>query len=302
MKSTKQNIITIIGAGQLGKALGNLIDNKQNIINYLDKNPSKYLLSESFIGKSTDKIISETDLLFLCIPSSQVRSVISEFKSFKKGAIVVCLSKGIEVETSKTMDIVLREVLPEEVKFALLYGPMLAKELSEGLPGFGFVATDKLETFEYVSSLFQKSPLHLEYSSNVPATAIAGALKNVYSLAMGIVEGLGGSKNVQGYVASLAIQEMKKIIGMRNEVTKEVESLLISDFIATAFSPHSRNHYVGLSLIKENKKHESEGSKAIAPLIRIIGDMANQLLLFSALKEIFVNNYDPKLFFKSLKI
>ena len=176
--------IAIIGAGDIGSAIGEVLEKNKNLeVSYWDKNRSK-------LKKETElsDIVSGADFLFLCVPSWAQRECLKNTKGIlKNSAVVVSLAKGIE-SSGRTMDKVLKEELEDKNNFAILAGPMIAEEIKKGMPTFGVLASSEKDVFEAVSKLFENSNIKLEYNSDVFGVALCGVLKNIYSLAIGIME------------------------------------------------------------------------------------------------------------------
>lgn len=299
-KNSTKKRITIIGAGKIGSAIGNLIKHDKTLINVWDRNPEKILLSLPLQERTLSVFVAVSDFIFLCVPSAAIRQVLKGIHLFKKNAIIVCLSKGIEADTNKTMDYLLEEILPQNQPYALLYGPMLAEELKNGQYGFGILAAKKHKTFGEVHVLFENTKLILNYSSDVHSTALAGVLKNVYSVALGIVEGLKLGDNTKGWLVAAAFQEMQRIIeqlGGDKEIVVQLSCL--GDFIATGFSQYSRNRQVGYELVKRNRQLKSEGINAIDSLLVLLKEKGKDFLILQATSKI-IKNEDAQAVFNDL--
>jgi len=292
--------IAIIGAGEIGKALGGVFEKNTDLVEYWDKDVSKMPAE-----KELSEVVSDADFLFLCIPSWAVREALAAAsESLKKEAIVVCLSKGIEKATKKTMEEVLKEFSCTDshtgetcvFKFALLGGPMIAEEIAAGNFSAGVVASESEEVFEKIKPLFEGSNTKLEYSSDVYGVALCGVLKNIYTLLLGMVDGLGSTDNRKGYIAAKAVGEMSEIIeilGGKKETAFSVAGL--GDLIATGFSECSHNFCTGCKIAKGEKDATSEGTNSLSVVLGILGDRANEFPILVALDKTVNKKEDPKL-------
>lgn len=112
-------------------------------------------------------------------------------------------------------------------------------------------------------------------SDNPHSVAMAGVLKNIYSLAVC----QGKSNNQKGYLISQAIKEIL-IIGERLNLDKDI--LLgpagLGDLVATCFSPYSRNRKVA-----EGKKQISEGRESLPQLVKLLNNNLQDLSLLNNL-------------------
>ncbi len=307
--------IAIIGYGELGIAIYRLLRNKPGlIIDVWDKRDN-----ESKLGG----IVSSVEVVFVCVPSWCAREALENIKKYlSKKTLVVCLSKGIEPadasavaktmadkkavagkgKTLKTMDLVLEEILGSKQPFAILSGPMLAEELASNKKGFAVFASKRSKYFDAVSAVFSNTGLRIKYLRDLRGVALCGVLKNIYSLGLGICDGLNLGSNTKGELALEAIKEMIEIVkylgGKRESVLSEAGA---ADLIATAFSNFSRNREVGETLAKTGTCClESEGYKSINSLINLLGKKYLEYPLLTAIKRIVLDNKKPAESFSDL--
>lgn len=280
--------IAIIGYGELGRALHSSLRNKKDlIIDVWDKKDG----DGKFGG-----IISSADVVFICVPSWCARSAMEDIKKYlPKRSLVVCLSKGIEEETSKTADMILKEVFSWNQPLGILSGPMLAEELASNKKGFAIFASKNSKNLSIISDIFEKTNLKIKYSKDLRGVALCGVLKNIYSLGLGICDGLNLGSNTKGELTLEAIKEMIEIVeylgGKKNSVLSEAG---IGDLIATAFSNFSRNREVGETLAKTGICClESEGYKSIYSLMGLLGKKHSEYPFLMAIRSIVLDNKKP---------
>lgn len=292
--------ISIIGAGEIGQAIAHVLSAKPNyVISLWDKDPAKVPDQKDLV-----EIIPPSDFIFLCIPSWVIQAgVESILPHLKPNTIVISLAKGIEREKGRTMDELLTETLPTNQPFALLAGPMLAEELKADKIGLGMVATAEASISRAIIDLFSNTNLKLEPTDDVHGTALASVLKNVYSLALGIADGLEWNDNLKGW---LAAQSFKEMLAIGQTLGAQKETLLgsagMGDFIATGFSKYSLNREVGNELVKSGQaSHLSEGLASLPNLLN--GKLKNineDWIVFNGLKAILLDHAEAKNIFESL--
>ena len=74
-------------------------------------------------------------------------------------------------------------------------------------------------------------------------------LKNVYSIASGIVHGLKAGDNFQAMLVSNAIREMERWIDTIEPRPRQIcDSVYLGDLLVTSYSRFSRNHNFGSML------------------------------------------------------
>lgn len=287
--------IAIIGYGELGRAVHKILEKKKDLsIGIWDKKDRENKLSG---------IISSAEVIFVCVPSWCVREALENIKKYlSEKTLVVCLSKGIEERTLKTVDLVLGEVLGLKQPLAILSGPMLAEELMSGKNGFAALASKNKKDFSVISDIFSGTNLKTEYSKDMKGVALCGVLKNIYALGLGICDGLNLGSNAKGKLAGEAVKEMAEIVkylgGKKESVLSEAG---LSDLIATAFSSFSRNREVGEELAKTGVCClESEGFKSVNSMAKLLGKKAGKLPFFNTLKLIILENQKPKDVFKNI--
>lgn len=286
--------VVILGSGRIGSALAELIKSKASV-EIWDVDASKTPDRKPF-----EKIIPKADAVILGIPSQAIRHACADMQPLlKPDCLLVSLSKGVEADSLKTMDEVLADALPHQ-PFALLSGPMLAEELVKRMGGAAVVATKEASDFEMLDRLFEDEALHLEHSTDIHGVALAGVLKNVFAIGLGVAEGIGWGENMKGWLTAESAREMQTIIRMLggNPATMLTQAGL-GDMVATGFSPHSSNHRYGKALAETGVcTHESEGCLSLPSLAKLLEGKTETLPIYEALEAIVVYNKDASETFK----
>ena len=138
--------IGIIGGGAWGSALARLLSNNQVMIFARDEkvvksinehrfNPNlKYATFNGNVNATIDmNEISNSDYLFLALPSQSVREVLKKFKPKNVNQEIIIASKGIEINSTLLLSEVLDE-LKIFKKISILSGPCFSDEVSQNLP------------------------------------------------------------------------------------------------------------------------------------------------------------------------
>ncbi|MBU2101371.1 NAD(P)-binding domain-containing protein [Patescibacteria group bacterium] len=260
--------ILIIGAGEMGKALSSVLKQKKGVeIKFWDKNPR---LSSS---KDIDELVKGAQYIFLCVPSPAIMQVTYDIKPYlKRDVLVVSLTKGIEKETNKFSSEILRKRFGKN-RIAIMAGPMLAEEINKGLSTKVTTGSTK-NNFEKLEALLNGTNLHVEHSPDIKGVSIAGVLKNIYALGLGIIDGLGLGSNAKGVFMNVAVLEMEAILkrlGGKSDTALMLAG--IGDLEATGNSPFSTNFIVGQKIASGGRgKLISEGSVSIEPLSKRLGN------------------------------
>jgi glycerol-3-phosphate dehydrogenase (NAD(P)+) len=297
--------IVIVGNGQIGGAISFLLKsnpaNSIYLLEIFDKEDSK---NES--RKSLQECVSEADFLFLGIPSWILEEILSEISLYlPKKTKLIALAKGISVKTKRTSDEMIEKICRKQ-KYALLSGPMFAKEITEGKMSYGVLATKKKRTFKEIRELFENTKLKLEYEKKVSTVAQVAVLKNIYTLILGIIESSGEKNNTKGYLSAKAIKEMEKILKILRLDKKIIFGTAgLGDFIATSSSEYSQNMIVAKKIFEKGiSLQKSEGLVSLSVLFEKLGARSKDLPLLSLLGRIVLDQKDAKneiaKFFKNL--
>lgn len=255
--------ILILGRGEIGSAIGKVLAGKGFQICFWDKNPEK-----ATQNMTLEQMVETSRFVFLCVPSWSMRDALEAIKDFlDPETILISLAKGME-KNGKTMDAVIKELVSN--KFILMSGPMLAEEISQGLPGFAVLAASSAACAAGAKELFNGTNIQTEISSEVRSTAFAGVLKNIYALVLGIVSGLGYGDNVRGFLIPKILEEWNELADLL-ELNKTVLAGVAGqgDFVATSISKYSKNRELGQELAKGNA--ESLQSEGLASLPGLTG-------------------------------
>jgi len=216
--------------------------------------------------------------------------------------LVISLAKGIEVKEAKTMDELLPIVLPAGQPFALLGGAMLSEELNQGRVGFGVLGARTKNFFKPIEEIFKQTNLRLFFTDDIRSIALAGVLKNIYALGLGMADGLELGGNAKGWLTSKSIQEMLeigKILGGRSSILLGPAG--VGDFVATGFSLYSKNREVGKEIVRTGKIIEkSEGSVSLKPLVERLGRKVAEFDLLNSFKQIVINGKNCRDVFERL--
>ncbi|MBI5220589.1 MAG: NAD(P)-binding domain-containing protein [Candidatus Liptonbacteria bacterium] len=278
--------IVILGAGDIGRALAVVLEQAGHGVLLWDKDPQKVPNQKPLSG-----LVPQAEVIFICVPSWALREVLIEISPFLPYATtVVSLTKGIEVKSQKLADEVMCELLSRNRPFAVLGGPLLAEEIVQGLQSVGVVASNNRAVYDRLAAVSQGTQLMLEYSSHVHQIALAGVLKNIYSLMIGVADGLAYGSNTKGWLVAQATHEMTEIFAFfRYPPAVILSTAGLGDLIATAFSPYSRNRKAGNELARTGTIFTtSEGIVSLPPMLNLLGEGARRLPLLQTLRRIVI--------------
>ncbi|NHA68164.1 NAD(P)H-dependent glycerol-3-phosphate dehydrogenase [Phycicoccus flavus] len=191
------------------------------------------------------------DVVVLAVPSQTLRDNLAAWGGvLPREAAVVSLMKGVELGTTKRMSEVVAEaggVDPERV--VVVSGPNLAREIAAKQPAASVVASRDERMAERVAAACAAPYFRPYTTDDVVGIEIAGAVKNVIALAVGVAEGLGMGDNSKASIITRGLAETTRLgtaVGGRAVTFAGLAG--VGDLIATCMSPLSRNHSFGVRL------------------------------------------------------
>ena len=260
--------ISMIGAGSWGTALAILLAEKgykvslwarrkelADEINKKGEN-SQYLknikIPTNIIATHSMKdAVENSDMVVFAVPSEFLRHTAKSSASFiKNNMIVVHVVKGIEENSGKLMSEVLEEELKKE-DIAVLSGPNHAGEVANKLPTATVIASKSKNITELVAEVFYMPYFKTYPHDDVAGVEICGAVKNIVAIAIGVCDGLKLGDNAKASILTLGLSEMGIIarkFGAKRETCYGLAG--VGDLVATCYSHHSRNRFVGEELAK----------------------------------------------------
>lgn len=296
--------VTIIGAGEIGRAIGKILALAGHKIVYWDKNESLIFdMGEKCL--SLPEALGQAEVVFFCVPSWSLGEALAfAAPYFKKGTVAVSVTKGISENNKMLVDEVLKKALPTGVLAVILSGAMIAEEIVAGSEGVAVAASSNTKAAKQVAALFADSLIRVRPIGDARGAAAAGVLKNIYALALGVADGLGWGRNEQGFLMAEAIQEMSKlIVWLGGKKTTLFESAILADFFATATSKDSANRQAGVELAKHGSTlTKSESVASLPALVKIVGkDKVKKLPVLFTLGRIVLGKIEAERAFADLK-
>ncbi|ORB28931.1 NAD(P)H-dependent glycerol-3-phosphate dehydrogenase [Mycolicibacterium parafortuitum] len=216
---------------------------------------SKYLGDEVELAHSLKATTDFTeaaecaDVIVMGVPSHGFRGVLTELANHLRPWVpVVSLVKGLEQGTNYRMSEIVDEVLPGHPA-GILAGPNIAREVADGYAAAAVLAMPDQHLAANLGNLFRTKRFRTYTTDDVTGVEIAGALKNVYAIAVGMGYSLGIGENTRAMVMARAVNEMSKMgVAMGGHRDTFAGLAGMGDLIVTCTSQRSRNRHVGEQL------------------------------------------------------
>ena len=266
--------VTVFGAGAWGTTLAQVLSDAGNdvllwarsaeVVAEINNQHSneKYLqgitLPNSLTATSDIKAaFDHSEIYVLAIPTQQLRSMLEEWKPFiNQNAIVVSTLKGIELNSDLRVSEVVAEIWGD-IKFALITGPNLADELSMRQLAGAVVASNNLATAVDIQKVFTTDYYRVYTSTDVMGCELAGAIKSVIALSVGMAIGMGFGENTQSMLITRGLNEISRMCAAHGSDPLTAASLAgMGDLVASCGSPLSRNRTFG-EVLGETQSMES---------------------------------------------
>ena len=253
----------MFGAGAWGSTLAQVLcdagnevmlwGRKEDVVNEINTKHtnSKYigqniLPSELRATTDLDEAFAFSKNYVLAIPSKQLRATLQLWKPhFTNDCLIISTLKGIEITSQMRMTEVMEDVIGKH-RIALITGPNLADELILRQPAGAVAAATNQATSEEVRELF-RTPYYRVYTSvDLLGCELAGAIKNVIALAVGISIGMGFGENTQAMLITRGLNEVARLCAAHGADPLSAAGLAgMGDLVATCGSPLSRNRTFG---------------------------------------------------------
>lgn len=195
--------------------------------------------------------LPEADLVLIATPSFAVRQTAARLAGkISREIPVVCVAKGLEEGSYKTLSQVIGEELPEN-PVVILSGPSHAEEVARGGATTVVAASRSRLAAEKVQDIVMNETFRIYVNDDVTGVELGGALKNVIALAAGVCDGLGLGDNAKAALMTRGIAEIARlgvVMGAKSETFSGLAG--IGDLIVTCTSMHSRNRRAGILIGK----------------------------------------------------
>jgi len=218
-------------------------------------------------------------MVVFAAPSHAARELLTAISPLlDEAAIIVSVSKGIEIESGKRISEIAKEVLGSPYSFVCLSGPSFAKEVVAGHPTAIVAASKDAAAARAVQNDFSFENLRIYTNTDVIGTEIGGSVKNVMAIAAGMTTGLGFGANS---VAALITRGLAEITRLARREGAQVETLMglagLGDLVLTCTGTLSRNRFVGEELGK---------GKTLAEITAALNEVAEGINTARAVKKL----------------
>jgi len=261
--------ISIVGSGSYGTAFASILcANPQHAVTLFSRSASQveqinvsarnpqYLdnfpLSARLRATQQIEAMERSDIVFLALPSSAIQPFIDQNVSLlSTTAAVINLAKGFISSARATVPEYLQAKLGPAVGIGSLKGPTFAADMLHSPISAVSICASNAETLGVLKNVLIRSNVKFDIIPNMETLEFLSILKNVYAIAIGIVEAKFKSPNVRAALFTECAIEMQKVCSWC--VGEEVNILKyagLGDLLLTSLNDQSRNRTLGLMIGK----------------------------------------------------
>ena len=267
----------VVGSGNWGTTLAKILgDNDKSVTLWVleddvaedirtNRLNSRFLpgvnLPNQISIKTDYENFDEFDLIILVIPVNATRSFLAKVqKSILPNQRILCLSKGIELDTGKRVSQIIQEVLPGFSNIAVLSGPNIANEIATGKPALSTVSSRSIELAKQIQEYCSTPDFRIYTNPDLIGVELCGALKNIIAIGAGICHQLELGDNAIAALITRGIAEIARF-GQRFGANPSTFMGMagVGDLAVTCMSPHSRNNRMGRYLAQGFNLEEARG-------------------------------------------
>jgi glycerol-3-phosphate dehydrogenase (NAD(P)+) len=189
------------------------------------------------------------DFVILAVPAQSSRTALGALDPvLLAGRPVVLSAKGLETGTLDRQSEILADMAPDAVPY-VLSGPSFAVDVAAGRPTAVTLAGDDAGDTSLLASALAGPSFRPYAADDRIGVEIAGALKNVYALACGAIEGAELGASARSALIARAFAEMARMVSAMGGSASTLTGLAgLGDLTLTCTSVQSRNYQFGMAL------------------------------------------------------
>lgn len=212
---------------------------------------------DTAIEPTTDlaEAMAEATWVFVAIPVKFLRTILQHAQSYHSSDQTwVLLSKGIEQDTLFLPSQILDDVFGRPIKKAVLSGPSFAYDVVQKQPTAVTIASSHDSITLALQKLLMNDYFKPYCSRDMLGVQVGGALKNVITIGIGMIEGAGFKDNTKAFIFTCGFHELIRCavsMGAQQETLYGLSG--IGDLVVTSMGSLSRNLLVGQRLGRGEK-------------------------------------------------
>ncbi len=205
----------------------------------------------------------EADIFILAVPAQATRTLLTSLNAdLLTGKPVVLSAKGLETGTLARQSEILSDMAPQSIGL-VLSGPSFAGDVAAGRPTAVTLAGDDANLTSDLAAALAGPSFRPYAADDRIGVEVAGALKNVYALACGAVEGADLGASARSALIARGYAELARMVHALGGSAHTLTGLAgLGDLTLTCTSVQSRNYQFGMALGAGRKTAEILASGA----------------------------------------
>ena len=240
----KQRVL-ILGHGRMGRAMEHLLGGRHELriwdVAGVVKGSHATLEEEA----------AEAQVVLFCLPVNPHHEIASRIAPhLPSNSLCLSIAKGLD-ESGRTAAQVFESAFGRSAHYGVMYGPMIAEELSNGQHGFADVVLSDSADIEIIESLYRGTTLVCQQASDMHGRSWSVILKNVYAILFGVSDELNLGKNMRGHLMAGAMAELSGIVqSFGGQAHTPYSYAGLGDLVTTGTSEDSHHHSLGRKLVQ----------------------------------------------------
>jgi glycerol-3-phosphate dehydrogenase (NAD(P)+) len=248
--------------------------------------------------------LADAQLILVATPVSAFESILGQIAALRKDLPVIWGCKGFSPATGEPLSKTASKILGPDACFGVFSGPSFADGLAVNDPSAVVVATNSKRgiTLEIAEAL-SNDTLRVYANTDLIGVQICGAIKNVYAIAAGIIDGCGWGVNTRAAMMTRAVAEANRYLKRHQSKRSTLMGLSgFGDIYLTCGSRLSRNYQVGMGLasntplasVLENLGHVAEGVHTTRLVLHRAEHLGIDMPIVAAVNDVLDGRKSPR--------
>ena len=301
--------VSVIGCGRWGSFLAwylnnighNVIlygrDTSDKFIELQSKGKNEYVNISSSIQLNSDLGMTlKNDYIFLSINAQNLRNFMNDTLKYNMDGkkIVLCM-KGLEENTGKRLSEIVREVLGTNNSVLVWAGPGHIQSFISGIPNCMVIDSDDSAVKKEMISLLNSKLIRFYIGNDLVGNEIGAAMKNVYGIAAGMLDGLGYGSLKGALIVRSAVEVSRLIKKLGGDQRSTYGLSFLGECETTFFSQFSNNKIYGENFINKVPNDKlCEGTYTLRSAYLLSEKMNIEMPICNVLYSIIYDNHNAK--------
>ncbi|MBQ6436007.1 NAD(P)-binding domain-containing protein [bacterium] len=215
--------------------------------------PLASLSKKTHVTSDLQEAVSGADVIILAVVSTAVRDVLAQLKPLLTEPVaLVSVMKALDQQTASPLTTVLeQEMAGLPVTLAVMAGGTTGEALTSEQYLGATLACSNEQVRAQLAAVFESPYLRIQQTADMIGVQYAGSLKNLVSVVVGLIRGLGFAYGTQTHALSLIATECESLAvskGADRETFDFDSQCWGNDMVMSSTDSKTRNHQLGLLL------------------------------------------------------